>query len=164
MCKWPPAAICEKAAGDVPHFLISVYGGVLLLLTDRSHQRPDCPDPSRCQLQLDEKWRQALQAVSRYGPPQPSVAFRCLRQLETFPTNPSLVMHHPLCQSAAKSWIASCEFSATQTVLCRADSSVRPHVPAQDGVRRAQSRYGEGELMPAFNIADNQYWLYITIN
>lgn len=78
----------------------------------RSHQRPDCPDPSRCQTQLDEKWHQANTAVSRYGPPQPSVAFRCLRQLETFPTNPSLVMHHPLCQSTAKSWIASCELSA----------------------------------------------------
>ncbi|WOO81997.1 uncharacterized protein LOC62_04G005502 [Vanrija pseudolonga] len=67
--------------------------------------RPDCPDASRCSSQLDEKWRQAHQAVSRYGPPQPSVAFRCLRQLETFPTNPSLVMPHPLCQSTAKGWV-----------------------------------------------------------
>ena len=39
-------------------------------------QRPDCPDPARCQTQLDEKWRQAHSAVCRYGPPQPSVAFR----------------------------------------------------------------------------------------
>ncbi|KAK8853225.1 hypothetical protein IAR55_003927 [Kwoniella newhampshirensis] len=69
--------------------------------------RPDCPDPTRCQIQLDEKWRQAHSAVCRYGPPQPSVAFRCLRQLETFPTNPSLVMPHPSCQSAAKSWVMS---------------------------------------------------------
>ncbi|ODN77674.1 hypothetical protein L202_04824 [Cryptococcus amylolentus CBS 6039] len=69
--------------------------------------RPDCPDPQRCQLQLDEKWRQAHAAVSRYGPPQPSVAFRCLRQLETFPTNPSLSMPHALCQGAAKSWVMS---------------------------------------------------------
>ncbi|WVQ84414.1 hypothetical protein IAT38_006566 [Cryptococcus sp. DSM 104549] len=69
--------------------------------------RPDCPDPTRCQTQLDEKWRQAHTAVCRYGPPQPSVAFRCLRQLETFPTNPSLVMQHPLCQSTAKSWVMS---------------------------------------------------------
>jgi hypothetical protein len=77
-------------------------------------QRPDCPDPSRCQAQLDEKWRQAHQAVSRYGPPQPSVAFRCLRQLETFPTNPSLVMPHPLCQTAAKSWVMTCEWTFSQ--------------------------------------------------
>ncbi|BEJ17957.1 hypothetical protein CspHIS471_0702340 [Cutaneotrichosporon sp. HIS471] len=69
--------------------------------------RPDCPDQSRCQAQLDEKWRQANTAVSRYGPPQPSVAFRCLRQLEGFPTNPALIMQHPLCQSSAKSWVAS---------------------------------------------------------
>ncbi|WVQ72642.1 hypothetical protein IAR50_002201 [Cryptococcus sp. DSM 104548] len=69
--------------------------------------RPDCPDPQRCQLQLDEKWRQAHAAVSRYGPPQPSVAFRCLRQLETFPTNPSLSMPHALCQGAAKGWVMS---------------------------------------------------------
>ncbi|WVW86184.1 hypothetical protein I302_108225 [Kwoniella bestiolae CBS 10118] len=69
--------------------------------------RADCPDPLRCQTQLDEKWRQAYAAVTRYGPPQPSVAFRCLRQLETFPTNPSLVMSHPLCQSAAKTWVMS---------------------------------------------------------
>ncbi|OCF61299.1 hypothetical protein L486_00946 [Kwoniella mangroviensis CBS 10435] len=72
--------------------------------------RADCPDPLRCQTQLDEKWRQAYAAVTRYGPPQPSVAFRCLRQLETFPTNPSLVMSHPLCQSAAKTWVMSCTF------------------------------------------------------
>ncbi|WVR00167.1 hypothetical protein IAU59_007309 [Kwoniella sp. CBS 9459] len=69
--------------------------------------RADCPDPLRCQSQLDEKWRQAYSAVCRYGPPQPSVAFRCLRQLETFPTNPSLVMSHPLCQTAAKTWVMS---------------------------------------------------------
>ncbi|WWD19641.1 hypothetical protein CI109_104103 [Kwoniella shandongensis] len=69
--------------------------------------RADCPDPARCQAQLDEKWRQAHMAVCRYGPPQPSVAFRCLRQLETFPTNPSLVMPHPLCQTAAKTWVMS---------------------------------------------------------
>ncbi|WRT70213.1 uncharacterized protein IL334_007208 [Kwoniella shivajii] len=69
--------------------------------------RADCPDPTRCQSQLDEKWRQAHSAVCRYGPPQPSVAFRCLRQLETFPTNPSLVMPHPLCQTTAKTWVMS---------------------------------------------------------
>lgn len=74
-------------------------------------QRPDCPDPSKCQMQLDEKWRQAYLAVSRYGPPQASVAFRCLRQLETFPTNPSLVMPHPLCQTSAKSWVSTREYS-----------------------------------------------------
>ncbi|RXK40539.1 hypothetical protein M231_02191 [Tremella mesenterica] len=76
--------------------------------------RVDCPDPAKCQTQLDEKWRQANSTVSRYGPPQPSVAFRaltvgCIRQLETFPTNPSLVMPHPLCQSAAKAWVMTCE-------------------------------------------------------
>lgn len=69
--------------------------------------RIDCPDPSRCQSQLDDKWRQAHHAVIKYGPPQPSVAFRCLRQLETFPTNPSLVMPHALCEWAAKAWVIS---------------------------------------------------------
>ncbi|KIR29240.1 hypothetical protein I309_01828 [Cryptococcus deuterogattii LA55] len=76
-----------------------------LKLSNRS--RLDCPDPSKCQAQLDDKWRQAHHAVIKYGPPQPSVAFRCLRQLETFPTNPSLVMPHALCQWAAKAWVMS---------------------------------------------------------
>nr|XP_019010346.1 uncharacterized protein I206_04814 [Kwoniella pini CBS 10737]OCF49127.1 hypothetical protein I206_04814 [Kwoniella pini CBS 10737] len=78
------------------------------LLKLGSIDRADCPDLLKCQNQLDEKWRQAYSAVCRYGPPQPSVTFRCLRQLETFPTNPSLVMSHPLCQSIAKTWVMSC--------------------------------------------------------
>jgi hypothetical protein len=72
-------------------------------------QRAECPDPPRCQMLLDDKWRQANLAICRYGPPQPSVAFICLRQLETLPTNPSLVMPHPLCQATAKEWIKSCK-------------------------------------------------------
>lgn len=71
-------------------------------------QRPDCPHPPRCQALVDEKWRQAHNCVCRSGPALPSVAFRCLRQLETFPSNPSLVMPHPLCQAHANSWIKSC--------------------------------------------------------
>jgi hypothetical protein len=76
-------------------------------------QRVDCPDPTRCQILVHDKWHQANLAVCRYGPPQPSVAFRCIRQLETSPTNPSLVMPHPLCQIAAKSWVKNCTFLTT---------------------------------------------------
>ena len=83
----------------------------LTIPANRSLQRPDCPDPTRCQVALDEKWRQAHLAVCRYGPPQPSVAFRCLRQLETFPTNPSLIMPHPLCQRSAQSWVMTCRYA-----------------------------------------------------
>ncbi|KAL7418456.1 hypothetical protein Q5752_006914 [Cryptotrichosporon argae] len=69
--------------------------------------RPECASRALCQQQLDDKWRHAHSAVSRFGPPQPSVAYRCLRQLETFPTNPSLGMPHPACQATAKAWVAT---------------------------------------------------------
>ncbi|GFZ48725.1 hypothetical protein JCM24511_06474 [Saitozyma sp. JCM 24511] len=84
--------------------------------------RSDCPDPTRCQAQLDDKWRQAHVAVSRYGPPQPSVAFRCLSQLETFPTNPSLVMPNLLCQETAKTWVMLREDRARAAQIMAAET------------------------------------------
>ncbi|ORY33422.1 hypothetical protein BCR39DRAFT_519937 [Naematelia encephala] len=98
--------------------------------------RPDCPDSARCQAQLDEKWRQAHSAVCRYGPPQPSVAFRCLRQLETLPTNPSLMMPHSLCQAAAKSW-----------VMTLFDRMFQPKV-----------------MLSSTNPGTEKYWLWISMN
>ena len=105
-------------------------------------QRPDCPDIHKCQIQLDEKWRQANQAVSRYGPPQPSVAFRCFRQLETFPTNPSLMMPHPYCQNAAKAWCASCEFINRPYVALGSITSAIRHT----GLGRAEGRGTDGTV------------------
>ncbi|QRW21346.1 The BTB (BR-C, ttk and bab)/POZ (Pox virus and Zinc finger) domain [Rhizoctonia solani] len=41
-----------------------------------------CPDPSNCARQLEEKWRLGYHALFRFGPAQPSMVFRYLRQLE----------------------------------------------------------------------------------
>lgn len=62
---------------------------------------------------------------------------RCLRQLETFPTNPSLVMPHPLCQSAAKGWIMSCASSWSY-------SEMRPTAVFGKSTNIADSQYLTG--------------------
>ncbi|WVR07670.1 hypothetical protein IAU60_004712 [Kwoniella sp. DSM 27419] len=89
--------------------------------------RADCPDPARCQAQLDEKWQQAYNAVVKFGPPRPSVAFRCMRQLETSFTNPSLVMSHPLCETAAKQWVSTLFDRMFQPKLVAASSGTEKY-------------------------------------
>ncbi|KAI0063517.1 hypothetical protein BV25DRAFT_1869666 [Artomyces pyxidatus] len=64
-----------------------------------------CPDPSNCARLLDEKWRQAYQAVFRFGPCQPSMVFRYLRTLEGI--SPPLALSHLTCQNTAKSFVAT---------------------------------------------------------
>ncbi|KAI9510929.1 hypothetical protein F5148DRAFT_1175325 [Russula earlei] len=66
---------------------------------------PSCPDPPTCARLLDEKWRQAYQAVFRFGPCQPSMVFRYLRTLEG--VSPPLALSHLTCQTTAKAFIAT---------------------------------------------------------
>jgi len=66
---------------------------------------PSCPDPLTCARLLDEKWRQAYQAVFRFGPCQPSMVFRYLRTLEG--VSPPLALSHLTCQTTAKAFIAT---------------------------------------------------------
>ncbi|EKM80910.1 hypothetical protein AGABI1DRAFT_112623 [Agaricus bisporus var. burnettii JB137-S8] len=63
-----------------------------------------CPDPLVCARLLDDKWRQAYSAVFRFGPPQPSMVFRYLRQLEG--VSPPLALTQTACQASAKAFTA----------------------------------------------------------
>ncbi|KAI0317196.1 hypothetical protein OF83DRAFT_1172191 [Amylostereum chailletii] len=64
-----------------------------------------CPEPSNCARLLEEKWRQAYQAVFRFGPCQPSMVFRYLRTLEGI--SPPLALSHLSCQMTAKAFVAT---------------------------------------------------------
>ncbi|KAI0705058.1 hypothetical protein C8T65DRAFT_239985 [Cerioporus squamosus] len=64
-----------------------------------------CPDSTVCARLLEEKWKQAYQAVFRFGPCQPSMVFRYLRTLEG--VSPPLSLTHLSCQTTAKAFIAS---------------------------------------------------------
>ncbi|KIP11642.1 hypothetical protein PHLGIDRAFT_99474 [Phlebiopsis gigantea 11061_1 CR5-6] len=64
-----------------------------------------CPDPPTCARLLEEKWRQAYQAVFRFGPCQPSIVFRYLRTLEA--VSPPLSLTHLSCQTTAKAFTAT---------------------------------------------------------
>ncbi|CEL61070.1 hypothetical protein RSOLAG1IB_04310 [Rhizoctonia solani AG-1 IB] len=64
-----------------------------------------CPDPTNCARQLEEKWRLGYHALFRFGPAQPSMVFRYLRQLEG--VSPPLSLTHLACQNTAKAWVAT---------------------------------------------------------
>ncbi|EJF65486.1 hypothetical protein BD309DRAFT_966596 [Dichomitus squalens] len=64
-----------------------------------------CPDSANCARLLDEKWKQAYQAVFRFGPCQPSMVFRYLRTLEG--VSPPLSLTHLSCQTTAKAFVAT---------------------------------------------------------
>ncbi|KAG8758506.1 hypothetical protein FRC11_003557 [Ceratobasidium sp. 423] len=66
---------------------------------------PTCPDPANCARQLEEKWRLGYHALFRFGPAQPSMVFRYLRQLEG--VSPPLSLIHLACQTTAKAWVAT---------------------------------------------------------
>ena len=78
----------------------------VLLNIKFNKQCPSCPDPQTCARLLDDKWRQAYQAVFRFGPCQPSMVFRYLRTLEG--VSPPLALSHLVCQTTAKAFIATC--------------------------------------------------------
>ncbi|EIW63429.1 uncharacterized protein TRAVEDRAFT_161742 [Trametes versicolor FP-101664 SS1] len=64
-----------------------------------------CPDPANCARLLEEKWKQAYQAVFRFGPCQPSMVFRYLRTFEG--VSPPLSLTHLSCQTTAKAFVAT---------------------------------------------------------
>ncbi|KZV70082.1 hypothetical protein PENSPDRAFT_632169 [Peniophora sp. CONT] len=64
-----------------------------------------CPDQIVCARLVEEKWRQAYQAVFRFGPCQPSMVFRYLRSLEG--VSPPLALTHLSCQMTAKAFVAT---------------------------------------------------------
>jgi len=66
---------------------------------------PTCPDPSNCARLVEEKWKQAYQAVFRFGPCQPSMVFRYLRSFEG--VSPPLALTHLSCQMTAKAFVAT---------------------------------------------------------
>ncbi|KAJ2918509.1 hypothetical protein MD484_g1880, partial [Candolleomyces efflorescens] len=66
---------------------------------------PTCPDPPACARLLGEKWQQAYHSVFRFGPPQPSMVFRYLRQLEG--VSPPLALSQTACQASAKAFTAT---------------------------------------------------------
>ncbi|KAG8214106.1 hypothetical protein J3R82DRAFT_10866 [Butyriboletus roseoflavus] len=70
---------------------------------------PTCPDTTNCARLLEEKWRQAYNAVFRFGPCQPSMVYRYLRNLEG--VSPPLSLTHLTCQTTAKAFTATCKRS-----------------------------------------------------
>ncbi|KAH9942436.1 uncharacterized protein BXZ73DRAFT_40907 [Epithele typhae] len=66
---------------------------------------PTCPDSAVCARLLEEKWKQAYQAVFRFGPCQPSMVYRYLRTLEG--VSPPLSLTHLSCQTTAKAFVSA---------------------------------------------------------
>ncbi|KAJ7925218.1 hypothetical protein B0H13DRAFT_1975536 [Mycena leptocephala] len=75
-----------------------------------------CPDPANCARLLEEKWKQAYHAIFRFGPPQPSMVFRYLRQLEG--VSPPLSLTHLSCQTTAKAFVATRLSTTSVRLLC----------------------------------------------
>ncbi|KAF8547372.1 hypothetical protein OG21DRAFT_1517432 [Imleria badia] len=100
---------------------------------------PTCPDPANCARLLEEKWRQAYNAVFRFGPCQPSMVYRYLRNLEG--VSPPLSLTHLACQTTAKAFTATL-FDRMFSLGIRSDATVAPlgarvaAVAAASGPRR----------------------------
>ncbi|UZJ54397.1 hypothetical protein CBS101457_003717 [Exobasidium rhododendri] len=64
-----------------------------------------CLDPSHCARLLHDRWRSQYANAFRYGPPQPSIIWRHLRELET--SGGSATNHTSIsaCQSSSKAWV-----------------------------------------------------------
>ncbi|KAG6335960.1 hypothetical protein ID866_3136 [Astraeus odoratus] len=80
-----------------------------------------CPDPANCARLLEEKWKQAYNAVFRFGPCQPSMVYRYLRNLEG--VSPPLSLTHLTCQATAKAFTATL-FDRMFSI--RSDAAVAP--------------------------------------
>ncbi|KAF8840696.1 hypothetical protein BDN67DRAFT_1069065 [Paxillus ammoniavirescens] len=84
---------------------------------------PTCPDPVNCARLLEEKWRQAYNAVFRFGPCQPSMVYRYLRNLEG--VSPPLSLTHLACQTTARAFTATL-FDRMFSLGIRGDAAVAP--------------------------------------
>lgn len=65
-----------------------------------------CPDPQNCAKLLDGRWRSQYAAAFKYGPPQPSIIMRHLRELDGNGVH-SQSMTMLACQSSSKAWVQS---------------------------------------------------------
>ncbi|KAH7928895.1 hypothetical protein BV22DRAFT_1110181 [Leucogyrophana mollusca] len=82
-----------------------------------------CPDSVNCARLLEEKWRQAYNAVFRFGPCQPSMVYRYLRNLEG--VSPPLSLTHLACQTTAKAFTATL-FDRMFSLGIRSEAAVAP--------------------------------------
>jgi hypothetical protein len=94
-----------------------------------------CPDPANCARLLEDKWRQCYHAAFRFGPPQPSMVFRYLRNLDI---SPPLSLTHLACQTSAKAFTATL-FDRMYSLGLRGttDSAIGPSRVAAAGVAAA---------------------------
>ncbi|KAF8824963.1 hypothetical protein F5879DRAFT_810800 [Lentinula edodes] len=122
-----------------------------------------CPDPPLCARQLEEKWRQAYHAVFRFGPPQPSMVYRYLRQLEG--VSPPLSLTHLACQTTAKAFIATLFDRMFSLGVPRTSSSLNPtnvevaqHAPLSLGTRVAAAAIAAGG-----STAPRRHFLFCTL-
>ena len=60
-----------------------------------------CPDPGFCARSLQERWQAAYAASFRFGPPQPSVIWRHLRELEGGGAGQPLAA----CHKTSQAWV-----------------------------------------------------------
>ncbi|KAK0522561.1 hypothetical protein OC834_006235 [Tilletia horrida] len=60
-----------------------------------------CPNPDTCAELLQARWTTAYNAAFRFGPPQPTVVWKHLRELEG--GGPPLV--HSACETACRTWV-----------------------------------------------------------
>ncbi|KAJ3767363.1 hypothetical protein FB446DRAFT_793267 [Lentinula raphanica] len=123
-----------------------------------------CPDPSLCARLLEEKWRQAYHAVFRFGPPQPSMVYRYLRQLEG--VSPPLSLTHLACQTTAKAFIATLFDRMFSLGVPRTSSSLNPtgvdatqHTPVSLGTRVAAAAIAAGG-----STAPRRHFLFCTLH
>ncbi|PWN37339.1 uncharacterized protein FA14DRAFT_116065, partial [Meira miltonrushii] len=65
-----------------------------------------CPDPQQCAKLLDVRWHSQYAAAFKYGPPQPSIIMRHLRELDGNGAH-SQSMTMLACQSSSKAWVQS---------------------------------------------------------
>jgi hypothetical protein len=65
-----------------------------------------CPDQNHCAKVLHERWHAQYAAAFKFGPPQPSIVWRHLRELDGIGT-PSVATSMSACQSSSKAWAQS---------------------------------------------------------
>ncbi|OAX41125.1 hypothetical protein K503DRAFT_864081 [Rhizopogon vinicolor AM-OR11-026] len=82
-----------------------------------------CLDSANCARLLEEKWKQAYNSVFRFGPCQPSMVYRYLRNLEG--VSPPLALTHLACQTTAKAFTATL-FDRMFSLGIRSDANVAP--------------------------------------
>lgn len=65
-----------------------------------------CPDPQHCAKSLHERWHAQYAAAFKYGPPQPSIIWRHLRELDGGGSSSSAATM-TACQASSKAWVQS---------------------------------------------------------